>query len=93
MLILDTNVLSEIWKPIPDPTVEKWFGEVDLCIPVPVIAEVAHGIAIDPNPARRMKRDADLTDILTIAQEAGFARVQFAADRPAVKPAGTTAAP
>ena len=36
---------------------------------------------------------ADLTDILTIAQEAGFVRVQFAADRPAAKPAGTATAP
>jgi biopolymer transport protein ExbD len=36
---------------------------------------------------------ADLTDILTIAQEAGFVRVQFAADRPAAQPAGKAPAP
>jgi biopolymer transport protein ExbD len=36
---------------------------------------------------------ADLTDILTISQEAGFARVQFAADRPAAPPAGSALAP
>ena len=36
---------------------------------------------------------ADLADILTVAQEAGFSRVQFAADRPALMPGGGTSVP
>jgi biopolymer transport protein ExbD len=50
------------------------------------------------NPVLLVQAGADVTmadeaDILTLATEAGFVRVQFAADRPAAKPAGTAAAP
>ena len=50
------------------------------------------------NPVLLVQAGADVTmadeaDIFALAQEAGFARVQFAADRPAASPVGSALAP
>ena len=66
MFIIDTNVLSELWKPEPDARLREWFFGVDVCIPVPVIAEISRGIASDASAARRMRMDAKLTDALNV---------------------------
>lgn len=29
MILLDTNVVSELMRPVPDPKVRAWFGGVD----------------------------------------------------------------
>jgi predicted nucleic acid-binding protein len=44
----------------------EWFFGADVCIPVPVIAEISRGIAADASAARRMRMDAKLTDALDI---------------------------
>ena len=41
--ILDTNVLSELWKPNPNPNVAAWVELADWYLPAPVIAEMQEG--------------------------------------------------
>jgi toxin FitB len=48
-VILDTNVLSELRLPTPDPNVVAWFGaqaEQDLAIASFSVAEIEYGIAM-----------------------------------------------
>jgi predicted nucleic acid-binding protein len=45
--LLDTNVISELRKPRPDPVVKNWFGSVrgaDLHLSVLVIGEIRQGV-------------------------------------------------
>lgn len=46
MILLDTNVLSELTKPAPDETVVDWLRRTEpaLAIPTFAIAEMAYGI-------------------------------------------------
>ena len=66
----DTNVLSEMMKPAPDPKVEAWLDqhEDDCALSVLVIAEIADGIEALPMGKRR----ADL------ARKLDFLRQDFA---------------
>lgn len=53
MIFLDTNVLSETFKPRPSEAVISWISrfEVEFAISTIVIGEVLHGIhKIDPDP-------------------------------------------
>ncbi len=46
MILLDTNVLSELQKPQPDANVERWFASTpaqDMRLCGPVVMELAHG--------------------------------------------------
>ncbi|MDI6029012.1 type II toxin-antitoxin system VapC family toxin [Corticibacterium sp. UT-5YL-CI-8] len=48
-LLLDTNVLSEVTKPAPDPRVLEWLDRLDedrLFISVVSIAEIRRGVAL-----------------------------------------------
>src|SRR5438874_1313880 len=62
--LLDSNVLSEVWKPRPDPTVLEWYYTADWFLPVPVIAEVQEGVEASPTPARRTMINARLDAFL-----------------------------
>lgn len=44
--LLDTNIISETWKPRPDSGVRAWLAAngAECGIPVPVLAEIADGI-------------------------------------------------
>lgn len=45
--LLDTNVVSELRRPRPDPTVEQWFesvASVDLHLSVLVVGEIRRGV-------------------------------------------------
>lgn len=56
MIIIDTNVISELLRPIPEPVVEAWLGEQDgLSIYLTAIseAELRYGVAILPSGKRR----------------------------------------
>lgn len=55
MILLDTNVVSELMKDMPDPAVDEWFAvnEQDTAIPAPVIGEIAFGIAKLPAGAKK----------------------------------------
>jgi predicted nucleic acid-binding protein len=47
MILLDTNVISELMKPEPDPAVRDWLshlGETPLATTVITIAEISYGL-------------------------------------------------
>lgn len=46
MIVLDTNVISEVWRERSDPHVAEWFNRqerLELFVCIPVIAELAYG--------------------------------------------------
>ncbi|MFC3530396.1 type II toxin-antitoxin system VapC family toxin [Paracoccus mangrovi] len=56
MIILDTNVLSEILRPAPEPRVVDWLAAQDgatVCLTAITEAELRHGVAILPAGKRR----------------------------------------
>lgn len=56
MIIIDTNVVSELLRPKPEPRVERWLSNQDgLTIHLTAIseAELRHGLAIMPAGKRR----------------------------------------
>lgn len=56
MIIIDTNVISELLRPSPEPAVEAWLGEQDgLSIYLTAIseAELRYGVAILASGKRR----------------------------------------
>jgi hypothetical protein len=56
MIIIDTNVISELLRPTPDPAVETWLGAQDgLSIYLTAISEseLRYGVAIIANGKRR----------------------------------------
>jgi len=58
MIVLDTNVLSEIMKPNPDPHVLSWVDSVpalQTAITAVTVAEILYGIGRLPAGARRRK--------------------------------------
>jgi toxin FitB len=58
MIVIDTNVLSEIMKPNPDPDVLSWVDSVpalQTAITAVTVAEVLYGIGRLPDGARRRK--------------------------------------
>ena len=62
--ILDTNVVSEVWKPKPDENVLLWLGRHEYFIPSPVIAELQDGIDADTNLARKLRLNGLLDGML-----------------------------
>lgn len=70
MIAVDANVISELMKVQPDPTVIEWAGGVEdfeLAVPVVVAAEVLSGLdRLPPGPRRRR---------LETALDAFFARL------------------
>ena len=55
MILLDTNVLSELTRPRPEPKVVRWLEENDplLALPSIALAELRYGIARLPTGRRR----------------------------------------
>ena len=55
MILLDTNVISELMRETCDPSVAHWFSlnEGEAALPAIAIAELAFGIAKLPEGARR----------------------------------------
>jgi predicted nucleic acid-binding protein len=56
MIILDTNVVSELMRPTPAPAVLAWLGEFpdhDLYTTAVTVAEIRYGIARLPQGRRR----------------------------------------
>ncbi len=55
MIVLDTNVLSELTKPVPDASVMAWVARqrlADLCTTAISEAELAFGVALLPKGRR-----------------------------------------
>lgn len=54
MIVLDTNVVSELSKPTPDSTVVAWVdAQVELAITAPALGELRFGVARLPEGKRR----------------------------------------
>lgn len=61
MIVLDTNVVSELMRTAPAPPVLTWLGthaSTQLHVTAITVAEVLAGIALLPRGARRDKLDA-----------------------------------
>lgn len=56
MILLDTNLISEPWKPLPDGNVLEWFdrqSRSDLFVCAPVLAEIRAGLTMMPDGKKR----------------------------------------
>ena len=62
--LLDNNVLSEWWKPNPDPNVVAWIESADWLVPAPVIAEIQEGAEASPSEARKVQINSRLDEFL-----------------------------
>lgn len=93
MILLDTNVVSELMRPSPEPRVAAWVGRapsVSLFITTVTQAEVLYGLAVLP-PSRRRQTllnaatamfAEDFRDrILAFDQSAAVAYAEIAANR------------
>jgi predicted nucleic acid-binding protein len=59
--LLDTNVVSELVRPRPNPRVTKWLDSIDeelLCLSVLTLGEIRKGITTLTDPARKMRLEA-----------------------------------
>jgi predicted nucleic acid-binding protein len=68
MIVIDTNVVSEITRDRPDPAVRRWFNarphqELFLC--TPVLAELRYGVERLPLGRRRDILDQAIQKIVT----------------------------
>jgi toxin FitB len=93
MIIIDTNVISELLRPIPEPAVEAWLGEQDgLSIYLTAIseAELRYGVAVMSSGKRhdglgvaidRILRDDMAGRILSFDSAAARAYADIAATR------------
>ena len=63
--LLDSNVLSELWKKDPAASVLDWLGSSEWLIPVVVIAEIQEGAEATPSLARREEISRKLAEFLS----------------------------
>ena len=64
MLVIDTNVASELMDPNPAPVVARWFGEHDaehMYLTAVSEAELLYGVAIMPAGRRRSALESVMT--------------------------------
>ena len=64
MILLDTNVVSELMKETADPAVELWYlsNEEETVLPSVALAELAYGIARLSDGRRRRNLEAKVTE-------------------------------
>ena len=58
MIILDTNIISEVWRPVPDESVLRWIASqsnISLFLCTPVLAELRYGVERLPAGARKSR--------------------------------------
>jgi predicted nucleic acid-binding protein len=67
MILLDTNVISELMRPSPAPAVERWVGgqlAASLFISAVTEAELRYGLALLPDSHRRRQLAAQAETML-----------------------------
>ncbi len=62
--LIDTNVISELWKPRPEAKVEAFIADHEWFIPVPVICEIQEGAEATPSQARRLQLNERLSQLV-----------------------------
>jgi hypothetical protein len=71
MIILDTNVLSELMRPQPSPLVRDWIGQQvsdELCTTAVTVAEIRYGLERLPD-GRKASLVAAATEVFTALGE------------------------
>lgn len=69
MIVLDTNVVSELMRAVPDPTVMGWFNTQaadGLWLSSIVAAELLYGVARLPEGARKQQLARAITEMLEV---------------------------
>lgn len=82
MILLDTNVISELMRPHPQPSVLRWLdtqAENELATTTVTVAEIGAGLAMLPDGARRTELRRRAAELL----QRGFAERTFGFDGPA----------
>lgn len=65
MIVLDTNVLSELTRPAPDVAVVRWIDlQPDLFTTATVLAELVYGVTRMPAGRRRDLLEQDVNDFI-----------------------------
>jgi predicted nucleic acid-binding protein len=64
LILLDTNVVSELMKEALNPAVERWYllNEEETALPAVALAELAYGVARLSTGAKRRSIEARLTE-------------------------------
>jgi len=78
VIILDTNVVSELMKPHPDPAVQDWLaglGETPLATTAITVAEIAFGLQRLADGRRRAALEARFESL--VGAESSFAVLAF----------------
>jgi predicted nucleic acid-binding protein len=86
VIILDTNIVSELMRPVGDPAVLRWLREVDegdLVTTSITVAEIEYGLARLPDSAR-----ADALRSAAVALWESFATAILPFDIPAARQYG-----
>jgi len=68
VIVVDTNVLSELMRPTPEPSVRQWaFGQpaAELVTSAISMAEILYGLARLPDGQRRADLQLAATDVFT----------------------------
>ena len=68
MIVLDTNVVSELMRPAPEPGVTSWVDSLDvsdILLTAVTAAELMYGVARLPNGRRRRELRAKVDGLLT----------------------------
>lgn len=85
--LVDTNVLSELVRPRPDPGVERWVrGQDRLFVSAVTVEEIGYGLAWRPHPKVQawmssfLERSCEILSVdLAVARHAGQLRGQLRA--------------
>ena len=67
MILLDTNILSELMRPSPEPAVERWLAdqpEASVFISAITEAELRYGVAIMPGGKRQATLAAEVEGMM-----------------------------
>ena len=67
MIILDTNIVSELMKPSPDKNLWQWFDTVEnapLFITSITVAELRYGVSVLPKGKRQTQLDREITGMI-----------------------------
>lgn len=70
MILIDTNVISEMMKPYPDKVVLQWIDQQDateLYISAITLAEISYGLNVLPDGKRRENLEAAFTKAIVEA--------------------------
>ena len=91
MILLDTNVISEVIRPAPDPNVARWMRTMPRSVLVTsavVQAEILYGLAVMPDGSRQRERAtlvhavfAQIEAILPLTSEAACVYADIATRR------------